>query len=145
MQKGDLSHDIVPRILLVFEGAVAFLPDDKRKAFDKAYRKQRWTDALALWELNELMLRKIWDITFRKSLTVELVTFLGQGMADVLAARMDEEDMPIARVWATTPGQLSRRLAYMPNVSVVYDPDENHVFTYGSKGKVITDVNQLGE
>ena len=145
MKDGDLDNVTVPRIILVFEGAVGFLPDSNQKAYDKAVLKQRWDEAISCWELNELMLRKIWDLTFRKSVTVEIVTFISQPFADVLAARLDEEDMPVRRVWFSTPGRLSRMLAHMVDVTTVYDPDESHVFTYGSKGRVITDVNQLGE
>jgi hypothetical protein len=145
MQKGDLSNEVIPRILLVFENAVGWLPDANIKAHAKARAKQHWEDAVACWDLNELMLRKIWDVTFRKSITVEVVTFLGAGFADCLAARLDEEDVPVHRVWATTPAQLARKITFMPDVAKIYDPDEAHVFTYGAKGCVLTDVHQLGE
>jgi hypothetical protein len=144
MQHGDLSSEVVPKILIVFEGAIGHLPPDKEASYQKFLRKQRWVDALYCWSLDEQMLRKIWDLSFRHSLTVEIITFISQPFADVLAARMDEEDMPVHRVWHTTPAKLSRQLAYMPDVSAVYDPDEAHVFTYGARGRVVTDASQLG-
>lgn len=145
MKGGDLDNAVVPRIILVFEGALGFLPDSAVKDYEKAVKKQRWDDAIALWEFDEHMMRKIWDLTYRKSVTVEIVTFISQPFADVLAARLDEEDMPIRRVWYSTPARLSRQLAHMIDVSTVYDPDETHMFTYGAKGRVINDPNQLGE
>lgn len=144
MQRGDISSEVVPKIIIVFEGAVGFLPADREAEYDRAVRKQRWVDAMYCWSLDEHMLRKIWDLAFRRSLTIEIVTFVSQPFADVLAARLDEEDMPVHRVWHTTPAKLSRQLAYMPDVAAIYDADEAHVFTYGSKGHVLTDVSQLG-
>jgi len=144
MQHGDISNESAPRILLVFEGAVGFLPDIKVKDYQRAVRRHAWDDAVSCWELSEPILRRILDLVLRRNLAVEVVTFISQPFADVLAARLDEEDVPVRRVWYSTPGRLSRRLAYMPDVAAVYDPDEAHVFTYGSKGRVLVDPNQLG-
>lgn len=145
MERGDISNVTIPRVLLVFEGAVGTLPPGRSKAFGKAVARKRWDDAVACWELEEMMLRKIWDVTLRKSITVEVVTFLPEPFADMLAARLDEEDVPVHRVWATTPVRLVRRLPYMPDVSRVYDPDSDHVLSYGAKGRYLTSPNQLGE
>jgi hypothetical protein len=143
MHKGDLSNEVIPRILLVFEGAVGYLPDERKKAFDKAMSKRHWDDAVALWELNDLMLRKIWDIMFRQHRDLDIITYLGKEFADMLAARLDEEDVPVRSVWATTPAILARKIALMPDVAAIYDPDPEHQFTYGSKGRVLQSVHDL--
>jgi hypothetical protein len=38
---------------------------------------------------------------------------------------------------------LSRKIALMPDVAAVYDPDPAHQFTYGSKGRVLQSVHDL--
>lgn len=144
MERGDISNEAAPRILLVFEGALGFLPDTKLKDYQRALRKHSWDDAVSCWDLSEIMMRKILDLVLRRNLAVEVVTFISQPFADMLAARLDEEDVPVRRVWYSTPGRLSRRLAYMPDVAAVYDADEAHVFTYGSKGRLLTGADQLG-
>lgn len=146
MEKGDLGNEEVPRLLIVFEGAVGYLADDDAvKAHDKAVSKGHWDDALAQYTLFGLMLQKIWDLTFRSTVTIEVVTFTGPEFADLLAARLNDEDVPVHKVWATTPGALARKLPYMPAVFAVYDADAAHVLTYpAGKGRYLTDVNQLG-
>lgn len=145
MEKGDLGSEEVPRLLIVFEGAIGYLPDDdSMTACEKAVAKGKWDDALALYSLYDLLLRKIWDLTMRASVTIEVVTFVSEEFADLIAARLDDEDVPVHKVWHSTPGVLARKLPYMPAVFAVYDPDPAHVLTYGSKGRLLTDVNQLG-
>jgi hypothetical protein len=144
MQRGDLSNEVVPKLLIVFEGAIGYLPEDKRRMFEKAMGKGHWDDACACWDLNDLMLRKIWDVVARQSREVEVITYLGKDFADTLAGRLDVEDVPVHAVWATDPASLSRKLAYMPSVSAVYDPDPAHQFTYGAKGRVLTSVHDFG-
>jgi hypothetical protein len=144
MDKGDLSNEVIPRILLVFEGVVGWLPPENKKTYDKLVRKGQWYYAVYEWELNDLMLRKIWDVMFRQSRELDIITYIGgQPFADALAARLDEEDVPVRRVWYTTPAILSRKIALMPDVAAVFDPDPAHQFTYGGKGRVITSPHDL--
>lgn len=144
MKDGDISSEVAPRILVVFEGIIGSLHPKKEKQYLRAVRRSRWDEAISCWELNEHSLRVIWDLTYRRAQAVDVVTFVSQQFADVLAARLDEEDMPVHRVWFSTPPRLARMLAYMPDVTAVYDADESHVFTYGAKGHVLSDPAQLG-
>lgn len=143
MEKGDLSNEVTPKVLLVFEGAVAFLPAERQKTYDKLIKRNHWGLACGMWELNEMMLRKIWDVMFRQGRDIEIITYISQEFADAIAARLDEEDVPVRRVWYTTPAILSRKIALMPDVAAVYDPDPAHQFTYGGKGRVLTSPHDL--
>jgi hypothetical protein len=143
MEKGNLSNEVTPKILLVFEGAVGWLPEDRRKTYDKLVRKGQWLYAAYEWELNDLMLRKIWDVMFRRGQDIEIITYISQEFADAIAYRLDEEDVPVRKVWSTTPAILSRKIALMPDVAVIFDPDPEHQFTYGGKGRVLTSPHDL--
>ena len=145
MLKGDLSNKMLPRLVVVFEGAVGVVPDDRRKSYFKLCQKKRWQQAINCYELNDLMLSKLLDLRWRQDVNVNLVTWLGDEAAVAIQDRMDEEGIPVGGCFASTPSRLSRELAYAPDIIAVYDPDPDHIFTFGSKGIILTDVNQIGK
>ena len=142
MEKGDISNHSAARALIVFEGAVAFCTDNKE--FAKLAKKDKWSQAIKLWTLNEFCVRRILYLFHRKDITFEVVTFLGQAFANEARVFLDEQDIPIHRVWSTTPESLGRSIAYMPDLAWVYDPDPEHFLMYGSKGGHLADVGQIG-
>jgi hypothetical protein len=143
MEHGDLSNKVSPRILLVFENAMGFCTD--RAKFDKAVKRKHWDAASGLWDFNELMMRQILWLFWKKDVRTEVVTFLPGEFADLLLLRFDEIDLPIHRVWSTTPESLGRQIAYMPDLACVYDPEPSRWLMYGSKGRFLQHAAQLGE
>ena len=143
MLNGDLSNKISPRILLIFEGAVGICLDKGKH--DKLMKQGRWAGAVAQWTWNEPVIRRILWLFHKKDITFELVTFIGEFFAEELEQAAGEDDIPFHRVWWTTPERLGRSIAYMPDLSCVYDPEPTRWLMYGSKGKFLTDVNQIGE
>lgn len=143
MEKGDLSNKVSPRILLVFEGALGFCRNETKAA--RLYRKGRHQQALnEYWLLNETMVHRILWLFHKKDITFEVVTFLGHEFAVELKYWLDSLDIPVHRVWETTPTNLGRSIAYMPDLSYVYDPDPERWLMYGAKGVFLQDVNQIG-
>lgn len=144
MQNGDLSNSVTPRILLVFEGALGYLEKDDGRGFSRAIRRGQWGDAVNLWKLHQLTAQKIWDVTVRQSIGIEIVTFFGAEFGGALEYRLQvDDDLPVRGVMATTPDRLARKIAYMPSLAAVYDPDPSRWLTYGGKGRHLTDPNQL--
>jgi hypothetical protein len=144
MQGGDISNEVVPRLVVAFEGMLGVLPEKPenyvtelvaRKFGRRARQAKRIVDA---YDINDALARVIWDTTWRHRYTVDVVTYLGEDAVEALEARLDVEGLPIGRVWATTPERLSRRLPYMPDVAAVFD-NENHLL-YGSKGRMLPAV-----
>lgn len=145
MLNGDLSNVVTPRLVLVFEGSLGFLPPDKVTEFNKLGSAGQWNQAVLCWDLHELMCRKIWDVTVRQSFQLEVVTYVGPPeFAESLQERFDDEGLPISRTTASTPARMARRLSYAPDIAYVYDANRDHAFTYGAKGRYLSDVNQLG-
>jgi hypothetical protein len=144
MKNNDLSNKMLPRIVVVFEGKLGVLPKENEKACAKAFNKKHYDEALGYYELDELMMRKLLDLRYRQDINVSIVTWLGDDMAVAISELMDEEGIPIGECFASTPSRLARELAYNPDIVTVYDPDDDHRFTYGSKGVVLVDANQLG-
>ncbi|MDX3260716.1 hypothetical protein PV336_15965 [Streptomyces sp. MI02-2A] len=140
MEHGDISNEVVPRLLIAFEGMLGILPEKHESAVEFALRRfgrrqrtaQRSVDA---YEINDALARVIWDTTWRHRYSVDVVTYLGEDAVAPLEARLDVEGLPIGRVWSTTPERLARRLPYMPDVAAVFDNDHHLIF--GSKGRML--------
>lgn len=147
MKDNDLSSHPVPRIALVFEGALAWLPDDNsvQRDFGRAVKRSRWDEAAAMFLFNDKMETVIWDRAWRLSMTIDVITYLGPGeWAKAVEARIREEELPVHQVWATTPQLLGRKLSYAYDLVRVYDPFEQHQLMFGAKGRYLTNPNQLG-
>lgn len=145
MRGGDLANEVVPRLGLVFEDALAFTID--RGGFEKDMKRKRYADAIDRWDINPMMAHKIWDVYKRLNWRVDVITFLDERevFGDFLFGRLsDLEELPIAHVIATTPDKLARKLEYIPDLARIYDPDKTRTLRWGTKGRHITDVNQLG-
>jgi hypothetical protein len=139
MQGGDISNEVVPRLVLAYEGMLGVLPEKPegyvhelvaRKFGRRARMAKRTVDA---YEINDALARVIWDTVWRFKYSVDVVTYLGEDAVEPLEARLDAEGLPIGRVWSTTPERLARRLPYMPDVAAIFD-NEHHLI-FGSKGR----------
>lgn len=142
MQKGDLDNVVVPRDMLVFEGLLGVIPDPKIARIEAKLRdKKKWADAVACYETNELLARKIWQMVWDYSLEIDLVTYHPKGFAKELEKRMERENLPLRRVYSEEPNMLARRLVTMPYVRTIYDPFPDHQFLYGGKTRIIQPHN----
>ena len=149
MRNNDLSAVPVPKLLLVFEGALAWVPPDDRNAqrdYQRAMKRKRWDEAADLFEFNPKMELVIWDRSYRMSMQIEVITYLGppEFAAEVSRRVRDEEELPVHAVWATTPQKLGRQLSYMRDIAKVYDPWPDNQMMFGARGKLLTDPNQFG-
>lgn len=145
MQGGNLSNVVVPRVLVVFEGLIAYLGTDKVAAYNELGSRGDWAGAIDLWEFNPLALAKINDLIIRRDIKVEVVSFvMPREGAQALAERFDEESVPVSRVISSTPDRTARRLAYGPDIIRVYCPDMRHALMCGGKGYHTTSIHQLG-
>lgn len=147
MQGGDISNQVVPRLVIVFENLLGLLPTKTAEAKAASYlRFKRWNRAVNVYEINEGLARRIWDVTWRLDFSVDVITYVSEEFAEAVEKRLEREDLPIRSVWFTEPHLLARKLAYMPQVACIYDPDPHHVFTFGSKGRIISpaDPNLIG-
>lgn len=139
MQGGDISNQVVARIVIVWDNLLGVLPSKPAEAkFSTYMRLKRWKRAVGLYEINELLARQIWDLTWRYDYSVDVVTFLGgDDFAEAVEARLDREGLPIGHVWYEPADSLARSLAYRPTVACVIHANPHHQFTFGSKGRIL--------
>lgn len=135
MQDGDLSNEVAPRLLFVFEGTVGSLPSKTAEAKERWYLKmKRWDKAVACWDIADRSYALLWDCTWRYNFRFDVVTFRPKGFAKALALLFDDVGLPVGHVIATSPAGLAQRLAHMPDVKYVYDADAARLFTWGGRG-----------
>lgn len=145
MKGNDLSDAPMPRVCVVFEGAIAFLDSKDEKLFGKLMEKRHYTAALQLFRLNELAVKVIWDRVYRDALRVDVITYLGpQAWADAIADALAADELPVNQVWATRPDVLARKVSWTHDLLRVYDPWPEHQMMFGAKGRYLTDINQIG-
>lgn len=138
MEGGDLSNEVVPRLLFVFENLLGLLPTAKHEAQAvKYFRRKQYTKALSVFEVNEPLAQRIWDMTWRLKFSVDLVTWIPNPFKNYLSDWVDQQDLPIGHVTHQNPTTFARKLSYMPHVAALFDPDPSHQFTWGSKGRIV--------
>lgn len=140
MEGGDLANSVTPRLLFLWERVVADLPKDHRTHEDVLVRFRRWHRACGLWDINPLIKAHIWDLWLRYDLRVDVVvTSRPAAFADEVTARLDQEDVPVKRVFAMESHVLARKLVMMPDVKAVFFGDRNQQFTFGHYGRFVPD------
>lgn len=149
MKGNDLSNKISPRHVIVFEGGLAYLPVESLKAYQKAYDRKRYWEAVRLWVWNPMMLAQIERVVRTMDINIEVCTWIGSDLehhdfALAIADELDKINIPVRSVWASEPGELAKALPFLPDIAFVYDPDPAHVLTYGSRGIVLKSPSQIG-
>jgi hypothetical protein len=142
MRNGDLSNRTGPRIVVVWEDLIASVPDDRLEQFEKYCNKGKWREAIGCYRLNELMSMKLLYLVLTKNINVTIVTWLPEEAVIHLSDRLDEENLPIRGVFASSPKQLATDLAYNPDIICVYDPHD--ATFYGSKGATANRAADIG-
>lgn len=143
MRGGDLSNQLPPRWLFVFEGVIGDLRPDAVAPFKLAMRMKRWRRAADCFELIPHVQKIIWDLTWRRDYRFDIVTFLGQPFCDALERRLARESLPFSNLWSVDEASLSKRLATMPDVLYVIHSDPSRHLAYGNRGLLVTDPNHL--
>lgn len=142
MKNGDISNEVVPRLLIEFEDLIAHLPEatNRRWAIRPRQNGKRSAQVEA-WEIDDLVVKVMWDLTWRARQQLEVITIQGEDFALRLANRLDVEQVPAQRVWHADPRMLARRLVAMPYVSAVYTGSPERAALYGKWGRLVSPDN----
>ena len=148
MLKNDISNVVQPRVLLVFEGALGHIDERDILEFNKLASYGLWAGAWGCWSVNDLMAAKLWDVTRRQFIQVEVVTFVvppehSEVAAEGLEEMLELHSLPVSAVHAWTPKKLARELAYMPDIAAVYDANPDTWAMFGRKGVALKNVNDF--
>jgi hypothetical protein len=149
MKGGTLSNQVSPRHVIVFEGGIAALPVNRQAEFDKEVSKNKWWKAIRLFEYRTDVLNQIERVIRTMDANIEVCTWMGHDTeyhdaALAIEAELDDLHVPVRSVWSSTPYELAKALAYLPDIAAIYDPDVDHVLTYGSRGVLLKEAKQIG-
>ena len=128
MEKGDLSTWASARVVVVLEGVLCTPKQEGRL-------RKHWTPADE-WGWQSLPIKHVWDKANRQNVAVEVVTFLGDEVADMAAEWLAKYDVPVADVDAVDLDWFCRSLTWRPEVTDVIDSDPRRYQRYGQKGYV---------
>lgn len=135
MQAGDISNEVAPRYVFVFEGLVGVLPDPVVQRKHSLYVKARaWKRAARSWQFDPWIEKRMWDWAVRRSHSLDIVTYLPEHEADEVKERVDERGLPFGNFIVTTLEEFLHGYMLNPAVVGVFDADPRHALTYGGKG-----------
>lgn len=143
MLRGDISGQLPPRWLFVWEGVVATLPPDREAPFKLAVRLRQWKRAVAQYETHPHVAKVLNDLFWRRDYRFDVVTFLGPQYEQPIQDRLDRESLPFSNVWAVDERTLTQRLTFMLDVQYVVHADPARHLTYGPRGLLVTDPGAL--
>jgi len=135
MRRGELSNEVVPRILVVFEGLIATLPNGKARGLEAIARKRKkWQQAVDYYELTRTTSQGIRDL-HRRDFRVDVITFVDPGFVQPIINKLDSRNLFFGGASYYTMETLLDDLTYDNSIIRVLDPDPSHQLTYGSRGR----------
>lgn len=137
MLKGDIANESVARLVIVFETLIVSFTDTSRAKFDKAAARGQWEKALKNVQINELIVKYLYDLTFRLGYNIDVVTYIDPEFAEALEKFCEDEELPVSRVFFSTPERMARTISNRPDIAAVFDGNAGHIFTYGAKGRIV--------
>lgn len=133
MEKGDLSNEMPPRMLVVANDFLIHIP--KRTVFNSGRGFGRWQRLAESIEIDDTVRLYLHDFTWRRHFRVDAVVI---GVPSELAVRLGERfarmNLAIANTYAALSEQdVVRRLAYMPDVQFILHGRDEWTYTFGSR------------
>ena len=146
VRQGQLGTEAQRRMIWIWEGAVASLPDKKAvRTWEKVKcNVGLWDQAVSYWEVSERGLAWMWAVLARTDYRVDVcVTTRPEGFAQAVAKRVEKENWPVRYVFARTAPELGKGLSTMPDVErVIYGLEEQR-WAFGPQGYLLSQPGQL--
>lgn len=143
MLNGDLSNKAAPRIYIVFDGLVSSVSPEDKDEFLNLVEEGKYREAVFMMIPDISIWNRIGYLSRNKNVNIYIVTWMNQGMAEAIEEHMNDLMVPVRGCISTTPGYLARLTAQDETVAGIYDPDPDHVLTYGSKGRIVKSERDL--
>jgi hypothetical protein len=141
MRKGQLGTEAERRVIFIWEGAVASLPDYavvKGLEYSKRHL-HLWDQAVDYWQIHRWALNLMWSLLVRTDYRIDMcVTARPVEFAKAVARKCEQENWPVRYVFAQSAPNLGRQLASMADVERVYYGLAEQQFAYGPHGFFIS-------
>ena len=146
MRRGQLGNDVKQRVIFIWEGGVATLPDTYTVRMLERY-KERLTlheQALGYWKVSGRSINFMWTLLSRTFYRIDVcVTSRGAGFTQALSQKILQENWPVEYVYHAKATDLGRSLAHAPDIKRVYYGLEQHRWIFGPHGYRIGPDNPL--
>jgi hypothetical protein len=147
MEGGQLGTEAERRMIFIWEGAVATLPDYYGIHNMERLRMamHRYDAAVQLWQINEFAIKWMWTIWVRAPFRIDIcVTTRGPKFAEAVAKKCERRNWPVRYVFAESAQTLGRNLPTMPDVERVCYGLEEQRWAFGPQGfRLARDSGQL--
>jgi hypothetical protein len=146
VKNGELGTGVERRIIVIWEGALAELPDKRAvRAMEMIRVKTKlWGAAMDCWVINEFALKWLWSMLSRSPYRIDMaVTTRPAGFAKAVAERSERNNWPIRYIFAQSAQDLGRMLPTMPDVDRVYYGREDQRWAYGPHGIFLPNIGSV--
>ena len=135
MDRGDISNEIPPRVLVVFDGLLGQIPDSQQRQATVWRSLARWKKVAGLYDIDPASRARLHDLSWRQGWRIDVVTFDNEHVAEALADRFDVMNLAVSHVYSVAdPAALSAMLAYMPEVRYVVHGMAEMQMAFGPRG-----------
>lgn len=132
MQNGDIATWESHRIVVVLEGVLA------KPRYKGTLLRQKLM-SVDNWEWEVIPIKHVVDNSVRLNVSVEVVTFMGQQVADQAADWLERYGIPVAEVLSVDFETFCQSLTWrLSEISRVIDSDPDRLMRYGQLGYSIT-------
>ena len=132
MQNGDLEEFNPQRLIVVLEGILALVVDEK--AMSGVFRKRERTTAYHInWYETPLKRLAVMQDQY-PDYRVEIVTFKSQKLADIAAEFMSDAGIPYSAIEYREWGEFMTLLKFQRDITAIYDTEPERLHFYGQLG-----------
>lgn len=136
MQGGDISNEVAPRIIFIFEDTIGAIAAPDQRRHDRYVRRGRYRRAARMWELSKHAVRVLHDLERRSPYNVDIATYLDPDEAEHIEDRLESIALPFGHFLVTNTEEMARVIVNQPQVAAVFDGNRARQFAYGGKGRV---------
>jgi hypothetical protein len=145
MLGNNLSNVVEPVAVLVFEGLVGILPEHKVSEYEEALSNKDWKKVVSCFRINTALVNRLIQLTRNGKYNFSVVTWLPGETVPRIIDVLDKHMVPVRDVFASKPEDFAASLAFHPEIAVVYDNVTQHAYTYGSKGRLVINLSDIGK
>jgi hypothetical protein len=141
MQQGDLGEFHQERLIVVLEGVLALVVNEKHLT-GRFRKREQVTGYHIIW--HEVPLKRLVMMAERyPQFSIEILSFRSQKLIDMAAEFLDDAHIPYSLVRYQGYDQFVSMLRYQRDIRAIYDSDPDRLDDYGQLGVAVVRGNDF--